>query len=444
MCRKGHDVELHNLLVQLRRNGRDRSDFVYRCFVCSKAGKTRVGLDEVSSVIDLDQTAERFGGIPRNAKTGRVVARCEDCSSITDIKLSSLLHQARRHFMGGRSCVYKCFSCGVKRPDAMEKSAAARAKQLSEGFRSGLEVAMANRLDYLGLRHEGQFRLDMYVWDFFLPDHGLLIDVNGEYWHSLKRNAAKDRSKLTYASRYRPEYGTLVVEEKHFLNPTMVDKIVLTKLGIEASPRQVDFSFKDLSVRPAGGGRGSSKESYVDFLDSYHYARCGRPGKSVFGAFLNGLLVAVCKFNTVTRKEVASSMGMTCRQILELDRFCIHPNHQKKNFASWTISRCVDMLFAAFPDVAGVVSFADATFGHSGTIYKAANWKLLGETRPSYHYMDTIGVPIGKKRIYDIASKLGLKEAEYVEKHSLTKHVELPKTKFFFARPGTPGRARGA
>lgn len=435
ICKTGHDIELHNLLVQLRRNGRDEANFIYRCFTCSKVGKTRIGVKEVLCVINMEDTVSKFGGLPKNMKFGKVVAKCEDCSSLTDVKLSSLLHQARRYFLNGRSCVYKCFTCGVKRPDAMEKSAASHAKQLSEGFRSGLEIAAANRLDYLGLKHEGQFRLDMYVWDFFLPDHNLLLDVNGEYWHSLKRNVEKDKAKLTYTNRYHPEYRTLVIEERHFLNPMMVDKIILRKLGIESAPKQIDFNFSDISIKTVGGGIGSSKKPYVDFLDSYHYARCGRPGKIVFGAFFNGKLIAVCKFNSVTRKEVASSMKMTCREVLELDRFCIHPSYQKKNFASWTLSRCVNQLFSSLPNIKGIVSFADSTFGHSGVIYKASNWKFLGETKPSYHYMDSLGIPIGKKRVYDIASKFNMKEADYAEKHSLVKHHELPKSKFYFPRP---------
>ena len=160
----------------------------------------------------------------------------------------------------------------------------------------------------------------------------------------------------------------------------------------------------------------------------------GRHGKAVYGAFVGEKLIAICKFNSVVRKEVASSMKLKCHQVLELDRFCIHPSYQKKNLASWFISRCVLVLFREFPGVTQLVSFADETFGHSGTIYKAANWAVIGKTRHSYHYMDHLGVAINKKRVYDIASKLRMTEREYADRHDLVKYDELPKIKFGYTR----------
>lgn len=386
------------------------------------------------SVIDLPATVDRFGGLPKNVKTGKVVARCEDCSSTKEVKLSSILQQARRHRQSGRTCVYKCFGCGVQRPDAIARSSAARAKQLGDGFRSGLERAMASRLSSLGLVFIPQFEVGLYTWDFFLPDHSVLIDVDGEYWHADKKRIAKDQAKLTYTERYYPEHRAFRLEERNFLNPNIVDKIVRSIVGSMPEIEPSDFSLSEVRVVRIGG-KGEPTALYSDFLDAFHYAGRGRAGVSVYGAYLGDDLIAVCKFNSVTRTEVASSRGLKCKQVLELDRFCIHPKYQKKNFASWLISRCVFLVFSRHPDVRELVSFADETFGHSGIIYKASNWVLVGKTRPSYHYMDVSGLTINKKRVYDIASKLKMTEAAYVTKHGLERFVEKPKTKFVFPRP---------
>jgi very-short-patch-repair endonuclease/GNAT superfamily N-acetyltransferase len=386
------------------------------------------------SVIDLPATVGMFGGLPKNVKTGKVIARCEDCSSPKGVKLSSLLHQARRHRQSGRTCVYKCFGCGVQRPDAIEKSNVARAKQLGDGFRSGLERAMAARLSSLGIAFIPQYEVGLYIWDFFLSEHGVLIDVDGEYWHADKKRAAKDRAKLTYTERYHPEYRAFRLEEKNFLNPNIVDKMVRSMIGSLPNVEPVDFSLSEVRVVRIGG-KGEPTVLYTDFLDAFHYAGRGRAGISVYGAYFGEDLIAVCKFNSVTRLEVASSRGLKCKQVLELDRFCIRPSHQKKNFASWLVSRCVSLAFSHHPDVMELVSFADETFGHSGIIYKASNWTLVGKTRPSYHYMDVSGLTINKKRVYDIASKLKMTEAAYVAKHGLERFTEKPKTKFVFLRP---------
>ncbi len=433
-CQKSFQISLISLLKQHRRNVASRSDCLYRCHVCSKVGKSKINIDQVKSVISVPLTEERYGGIPKNAREGKVVVQCEDCGELSDIKLSSLLHQARRHRLNGHSCVYKCFSCGIKRFDAVEKSVAARISQLASGIRSGLEIAMANRLSTLGIRYEEQIRVGPYLWDFFLSDYNVFVDVNNGHRRALKINEAKDKAKITHAEKYNPGCRLLIIEEKNFLNPLRVDKILLEFLGLCIEPKQNDFSFNEITIQLLNTGKGSRGSEYVNFLNSFHYAMCGRLGRVAYGAFLRGQLVAVCKFNSVTRKEVASSLGLKCTQVMEIDRFCIHPCFQKKNFASWFLSRCTKLLFVMKPEVEGLVSFADGTFGHSGTIYKASNWKLIGKTKPSYHYMDSIGIPINKKRVYDIASKLRMKEREYAEKHGLVKMIEASKTKFLLKR----------
>jgi len=432
-CSSLTKITIVSLLKQIKRNIKNKAYFFYQCHTCSKAGKSGISTNNVLKLINLDLTIQKFGGLPDNIKKGMVVAQCEDCKGLFDVKMGSLLHQARRHKLNGRTCIYKCFKCGVRRPDALEKSSASRALQLQEGHISGLEKAMGNRLDYLGIKFESQFRLDMYVWDFFLPDQKLLIDVNGEYWHSLPKNLSKDKAKITYTERYHSEYKILVVQEKNFLNPLRVDKILQEKLGITSEIPLIDFDFSVVNIVQLPIGSKYSTP-YATFLNSYHYACCGRSGKVVFGAFLGSELIAVCKFSSVVRNEVASSMKLKCTQVMELDRFCIHPTYQKKNFASWFISRCSKNIFTSYQNILGLASFADSTFGHSGTIYKASNWTEVGQTKPSYHYMDDLGIPINKKRVYDIASKLCMKEAEYVQKHNLVKYKELPKTKFILLR----------
>jgi hypothetical protein len=432
-CKEARQVDLASLVKGIRRNLLKDSTYRYRCMRCSKAGDSGVGTKSVLHLIDVEVTQAEFGGIPDNVKTGKVVISCERCGEPQRVRLSAVLHQARRHAANGRPDLYKCFRCGILRPDAVEKSVVARASQLKDGFVSGLERAMADRLTSIGIKFTPQHKTGPYFWDFILDDYGVVVDVNGEYWHSGPKVAAKDRGKLTFLERHRPDLRALVIQEVTFLNPSMVDKAVLRFLGLETVPEQTDFSLSNVFVRRVEPV--TSKSRHVQFLNSFHYAMDGRHGKLVFEAVLGDRVIAVCKFSSVTRREVATSMGLKCHQVLELDRFCIHPNFQKKNFGSWLISRCAKSAFEAFPGVSSLVSFADETFGHSGTIYRAANWIESGRTRPSYHYMNDLGVPINKKRVYDIASKLKMKEAEYVAKHDLVRYQEKPKVKFVLGRP---------
>ncbi len=429
VCHCEFDIKFVSLLKQFRKKIKLDTYTLYQCHKCSKKGKTGISLDSVLPRINLQKTEEKFGGIPKNVKKGKVVAICEDCGLENDIKLGNLLHQARRHSQNGRSCIYKCFSCGIKREDSIEKTNNARVKQLKDGFISSLEASTISRLNSLGIKYIHQYQTDMYVWDFYLIDYNLLVDVNGEYWHSLPKNVSKDKSKITYIERYKPEFETLIIDEKNFLNPLMIDRIILDKIGVNKPIQTIDFDFKDVKVEVK-----DNNDEIKNFFSSFHYAAQGRKGKFIICAYTNNILIGVAKFNNAVRNEVASSRGLKNNQILELDRFCIDPRFQKKNFATWFLSKCIKLVFSEFKNVSELVSFSDPTFGHEGIIYKASNWIFVGKTSSSYHYMDKSGIPINKKRVYDMASKLRMKESEYVEKHGLTKIKEKPKFKFVYPK----------
>lgn len=426
-CKHVNSIDLLSLTKQYVRNkSRERSS-IYRCHTCSKEGESKIRIDSVLHVIDLESTNLKYGGIPDNVKKGFVVAICESCKSINDVKLSSILHHARRHKKDGRSVIYNCQKCGNSRQDVVAKNTETRLKQQKLGFKPGLEIAVENRLKILSLRYECQFPVGMYLWDYFLPDYNLLVEVNGEYWHSLPQNAAKDKSKQTYASKYHPEYKQLVIPEVKLLNPNSIDSLILTAIGESAEIKQRNFDFSSVSIRLT-----PLSQSCTQFLDSYHYAKSGRNSKRIYSAYLDGELIAVAKFSPVTRKESASRLNLKCNEIFELDRLCIHPQFHKKNFASWFLSRTLKSFFKDNPSVRTLISFADPNFGHVGTVYEASNWVKDGKTKVSYHYIDKTGFHINKKRVYDIASKLRMTEESYASKHQLEKFRDPPKSRYLY------------
>ena len=62
-----------------------------------------------------------------------------------------------------------------------------------------------------------------------------------------------------------------------------------------------------------------------------------------------------------------------------------------KNTESWFISRCLKMLKKDKPAIKAVLSFADMTEGHKGTIYQATNAYRLGTTGRATFYLDESG-----------------------------------------------------
>ena len=93
-----------------------------------------------------------------------------------------------------------------------------------------------------------------------------------------------------------------------------------------------------------------------------------------FGARFNGDLYAVAIWSS----PVAANRMKNGKQALELRRFAISPT-SPKNTGSRMLSVMRLLIQKAIPDVSWFVSYQD-TEVHNGTIYKAAGWKLIGES----------------------------------------------------------------
>lgn len=61
--------------------------------------------------------------------------------------------------------------------------------------RTSIEAAVASVLDRLGVAYVFQHPMAGYVADFFVPSRSLVIECDGEYWHSRPHCAARDRRK---------------------------------------------------------------------------------------------------------------------------------------------------------------------------------------------------------------------------------------------------------
>lgn len=128
-----------------------------------------------------------------------------------------------------------------------------------------------------------------------------------------------------------------------------------------------------------------TKEQCSGILMKYHYLKdISRGFKSGFncGLILNGKVVGVCIFTGFPTPELAVGMYGLCRSdqagLYELSRLCIDPSVQASeyNITSWFVSRSIKKLKRSF-NVRSILSYADSD-RHSGTIYKACNFKYYG------------------------------------------------------------------
>jgi len=302
------------------------------------------------------------------------------------------------------------------------KMAIVRSNQL-RNKRSTQHQHLCDILDDLNINYETEYVIGPWSFDCLINDRNILIEIQGDYWHSLPKSIRLDKSKSTYINEYYPQYKIIYFYEHEFYQNEAVINRLKHELGIDRLS-QINFNFIDVIMKIV-------KSDYInDFMYKYHYI--GPINHSLnFGYFLNDVLIACCSYSPLTRKETASRLGYKSSEIRELSRFCIHPLYQKKNFASWCISKSLKWI-EKNKNWKATISFADNTVGHSGIIYRASNFKYDGTSDKSYYYVSNTGYVMHKKTLYNRAIKMGMTEKEFAFKFGYTKKTMLEKNRYIY------------
>ena len=293
---------------------------------------------------------------------------------------------------------------------------------------SSLEDTLATILTDNNIKFFRQHIVAWYTFDFMIPrpnSTNILLEVNGDWFHSQPQQISRDAGKSTFIRRYHSDQYTLhTIWEHEFGSPQRILSILENFIAGELP--HVDFELKDVVISQA------NSEDIKKFLSKYHYI--GKIGRSSYtvAAFHQDVLIACAVFCYPTRMESAVRLQLSQTELYELTRFCIHPVYQKKNFASWFLSRIIKQLATEKPKIKCLLSFADPTFGHTGTIYKAGNWQYDGITEPSYYYRDQDGFIMHKRTLYSYAQKMHMKEAEFAQQYNYSKIKTKSKSRYIY------------
>jgi len=272
-----------------------------------------------------------------------------------------------------------------------------------------------------------QTKIGPYSFDCVIPRQNapdLLIECQGEYWHSTDRGHANDKRKASYvANNFPNQYELKCIWEHEFHNYNKVVELLKYWLGItKLNTVEYDFNNVEINDCPAS--------EYRLLLSKYHYLSDAGRGGICYGAYLEEELIAVCVFSPLVRHNIRTGRYKK-KECRELSRLCIHPRYQKKNFASWFVSRCLKKL----PDKYKlIISYCDTTFNHDGAVYKSLNFKPDGDVPPSYWYTDENGWTMHKKTLYQRAVKMKMKEREYAETNGYVKVWGSKKLRFVYER----------
>ena len=148
-----------------------------------------------------------------------------------------------------------------------------------------------------------------------------------------------------------------------------------------------------------------SKKQAEELLLQYHYLKDISKGfksgwnyglfqRNEFSPLNIGGLKGVVIFTGLPVPEIAKgAFGLERNEqqgLFELSRLCIHPQTQQSeyNITSWFVSKAIRQL-RKDTEVKAILSYADNDF-HSGTIYRACNFKYYGLTdaKKDFYYSD--------------------------------------------------------
>lgn len=281
---------------------------------------------------------------------------------------------------------------------------------------SSLENKLADIMDNIGLRYNRQAVIDDFRYDFSI--NNVLIEVQGSYWHTKAQRRQRDAYKRKLA--YDNGRKLVIIWDYELNKPELVKNRLLNAIS------KKEFNFKDSRVKAVDWAYAK------ELLNEFHYQGCGRSGHCI-GAMYNGKLIGVAVFAKPTRLETAAKQNICYNNILELTRLVIHPEYQSWNFASWFISKCTKSIKTSHPQISMLISFADLTFGHSGTVYKASNWEFDGYSEASYwYYYKRENRIYHKKTIWNRARDDNMTEKEYYIKHNLIKVWGQEKARYIY------------
>ena len=123
------------------------------------------------------------------------------------------------------------------------------------------------------------------------------------------------------------------------------------------------------------------KELSFIFRD-YHYKKDHMGGGIDFciACCYGAMVMGGCVIGKLRQDKAYSVSGKKCVEIRRMALIDAMP----KNSESWLLAKTIWFL-KKHTDYTHVISYADKSVGHVGTIYKAANFKLIGQTAPIDH-----------------------------------------------------------
>lgn len=157
---------------------------------------------------------------------------------------------------------------------------------------------------------------------------------------------------------------------------------------------------KHVGVNFTGDGYMVSRVNHslaADLIKREHYSKsCAKISVYAFVLIDPWFRIVGAALWMPPTKAAASAVFSEHAKVLCLSRFAVVAD-LGRNAASWFLSRCMSFI-KRDRRFKYLLTFADTYMNHTGGIYRATNWKYLGQTRPTEIWMSPEGSLVTKKR----------------------------------------------
>lgn len=197
----------------------------------------------------------------------------------------------------------------------------------------------------------------------------------------------------------------------------MSDFICLFEDIIPSKFRSADYEVKPIHITMAR-----------QFIEQHHYSGAmSNTGTHLHGLYLkNGIqLLGVAAWLPPTKVAAMTVNKNNWRRVVALSRLAVHPR-VPTNGASFLMAASIRLIEQEQKWVS-LVTYADEFCGHTGAIYRAANWQYAGMTKPQPRWEDASGRQVAKRatrtRTKQEMIDAGYRMVGYFAKHKFIKHL---------------------
>jgi len=176
-----------------------------------------------------------------------------------------------------------------------------------------------------------------------------------------------------------------------------------------------DADFRFVSTVKQFTVKATLRKNIASFIEKWHYSHNvnGVTDTYCFGLYAGDVLIGGAMLGNPATPGVAESYSDNkLLRVIELRRLCCI-DKTPKNTESYFIGQIMKWL-KQHSDIDVVLSYSDMTYGHEGTIYKASNFTLVGQSPCISKIMHNGKLYHDKSlRVYNGAKKDGAKQKPF-------------------------------